>query len=133
MHTEHRGSCLCQAVRFKLVGEIEHFFLCHCAYCRKDTGSAHAANVFLSTATVEWLSGAEHVRCFDLPATRHRKCFCGVCGSALPHASGSMQVVPAGCLDTPLTLAADAHIFMGSRADWDHDLAAAPRFDTFPQ
>lgn len=132
MPTEHLGSCLCGTVRFKITGAFERFYLCHCSHCRKDTGSAHAANVFSSTARLEWLSGQEQVRTFNLPQTRHTKCFCAVCGSALPCALAKMLVVPAGSLDTPLAVAPDANIFMASRADWDGDLALAPGFDAFP-
>jgi len=55
---KHLGSCLCGEVRFEIVGNFERFFLCHCGRCRKDTGSAHAANLFSSTAKVHWLSAA---------------------------------------------------------------------------
>ena len=70
---KHAGSCLCGAVRFEVLGEFERFFLCHCGRCRKDTGSAHAANLFSSTATVTWLSGEAKVKTFRVPATRHEK------------------------------------------------------------
>jgi hypothetical protein len=39
MTTRHYGSCLCGAVRFEVEGSFECFFLCHCSFCRKDTGS----------------------------------------------------------------------------------------------
>ncbi|MBS0431410.1 MAG: GFA family protein [Proteobacteria bacterium] len=132
MHTQHHGSCLCGAVRFEVEGAFERFYLCHCSHCRKDTGSAHAANLFSSTARLVWLSGQEHVRTFNLAQTRHTRCFCSICGSALPFASSNMLVVPAGSLDSELAIAADANIFTASRAAWDHGLAAAPGFEAFP-
>jgi hypothetical protein len=132
MQTEHLGSCLCGAVHFKVTGAFERFYLCHCSQCRKDTGSAHGANLFSLTAQLVWLSGQEQVRTFNLPRTRHTRSFCSVCGSALPHASEKMLVVPAGSLDTQLAITADGNIFMASRATWDHDLAQAPGFEAFP-
>jgi hypothetical protein len=132
MQTEHLGSCLCGAVRFEVDGVFEHFYLCHCSRCRKDTGSAHAANYFSSTARLVWLSGQEQVRIFNFPQTRHTKCFCSVCGSALPYASSKLLVVPAGSLDTQPSVAPDANIFVASRAAWDRNLALAPSFDAFP-
>ncbi len=48
MSGHHTGSCLCGAVRFRIEGEFERFYLCHCSHCRKDTGSAHAAGQFLA-------------------------------------------------------------------------------------
>ena len=84
MTNRYLGSCLCSEVRFSVDGEFESFYLCHCAYCRKDTGSAHAANLFSTTATLKWISGEDKVTQFDLPGTRHNHSFCSRCGSALP-------------------------------------------------
>ena len=132
MQRESLGSCLCGAVRFRVEGAFEHFYLCHCSNCRKDSGSAHAANLFSSTATLTWLSGREQVRTFNLPQTRHARSFCAICGSALPLATPEFLVVPAGSLDTELAVVPDANIFTASRAAWDHDLALAPDFAAFP-
>lgn len=131
----HSGSCLCGTVTFKVEGDFETFFLCHCAHCRKDTGSAHAANLFSSTARLTWLSGADNVTTFTLPGTRHRKAFCKDCGSALPNRQmdGALIVVPAGSLTTPLDMKPAAHIFTASRADWDNRLEDVQEFETFPE
>src|SRR3984885_6959493 len=71
----HLGSCLCGAVRFEVEGGFQRFYLCHCGHCRKDSGSAHAANLFASGANLRWVTGKDQVRCFTLPSTRHSKCF----------------------------------------------------------
>ena len=128
------GSCLCGAVRFQIVGKFENFFLCHCRRCRKDTGSAHAANLFSTTATVEWLSGHDLARTFLLPGTRHRKCFCTECGSALPCADDDtgLLVVPAGSLDDAAGIRPEAHICGDSRADWDNALENVPTIAGLP-
>ena len=134
MSEKHFGSCLCGQVRFEVEGDFESFFLCHCEYCRKDTGSAHAANLFSSTASLTWVSGRDQVREFNLPSTRHAKSFCSVCGAALPgqQAGGSLLAVPAGSLDSDVPVRPSAHIFVGSRAGWDADLQTLPSFDKFP-
>ena len=132
MGGRHAGSCLCGAVRFTLDGGFERFFLCHCTHCRKDTGSAHAANLFSTTARLEWVCGQERLSSFQLAGTRHARCFCSLCGSAMPLVAEGMVVVPAGCLDTELAQVPDAHIFMASRACWERDLAGIAVFDAFP-
>lgn len=134
MNDQATGSCLCGAVRFRVHGAFEHFFLCYCSRCRKGSGSAHAANLFASDATVEWLSGEEKVRVFELPGTRHAKCFCSDCGSALPRASAGegLVVVPAGSLDTPLKIRPDARISYASRADWVDELDCVETIDGLP-
>jgi hypothetical protein len=134
MSNRRLGSCLCGEVRFEIVGDFEGFFLCHCGRCRKDTGSAHAANLFSSTARINWLSGRANVKTFRVPATRHEKSFCSECGSALPRVqmNGALLVVPAGSLDSALETRADAHIFVASSANWDRRLEEIPKFDELP-
>jgi hypothetical protein len=134
MSDKYSGSCLCGDVRFEIAGEFERFYLCHCEYCRKDTGSAHAANLFSSTAALTWLSGADKVSQFNLPATRHSKCFCRTCGSALPmtQMNGELLVVPAGSLNSEVLIRPNAHIFVSSRAGWDDSLEKVPTIDRFP-
>ena len=134
MTANHQGACLCGAVRFEIVGEFESFYLCHCSRCRKDTGSAHAANLFSTSAKLEWLAGRDHVKTFRLDGTRHQKSFCEACGSALPGAqmNGALLVVPAGCLDTTVSISPTAHICCSDQADWEARLAGAERFDGLP-
>lgn len=134
MNSKYAGSCLCGETRFEIAGEFEQFFLCHCEYCRKDTGSAHAANLFSTTATLQWVAGKENATLFNLSSTRHSRCFCSVCGSALPHLQmgGQLLIVPAGSLDSEITIKPNAHIFVASRAGWDQGLERVPMLERFP-
>ena len=134
MSTKHSGSCLCGQVRFEVEGAFESFFLCHCEYCQKDTGSAHAANLFSSQARLLWISGEHNVRTFDLPSTRHSKSFCATCGSALPklQMNGALLAVPAGSLDSDVSIRPTAHIFVASKANWDDGLERVPRVERLP-
>ena len=126
------GSCLCGEVRFEVAGDFDNFFLCHCRYCRKDTGSAHASNLFSTSASLKWCSGESQVTLYRLPSTRHAKAFCSRCGSAVPQIDGKLLVVPAGSLDTPISIQPDAHLFIANRAEWDNKLEAAPVFAGLP-
>ncbi|MCO6383005.1 aldehyde-activating protein [Oceanicola sp. 502str15] len=128
------GQCLCGTVTFDISGDLQGFFLCHCSRCRKDTGSAHAANLFFASARLNWPSGEEHIRHFRLSGSRHAKCFCTKCGSALPfeQAEDDVVVVPAGSLDGPIGMKPSARICFSSRADWDDDLAALEKIDGLP-
>ncbi|MBC3767088.1 GFA family protein [Neptunicella marina] len=131
---KYHGSCLCQSVKYCVTGKFEQFYLCHCQYCQKDTGSAHAANLFSSSARLEWLEGKDKVTQFHLPASRHARAFCQQCGSALPFENHdlSLLVVPAGSLDQPVDIKPTAHLFTQSQAGWEQNLAATERFKTFP-
>ncbi len=128
------GACQCGAVRFQISGTFESFFLCHCGRCRKDTGSAHGANLFSSTATITWLSGHDNIKTYRVPASRHRKCFCSECGSALPRdqVDNGLLIVPAGSLDSAIGIRPQAHICFASRAEWDAHLEDVPKLDGLP-
>ena len=131
----HRGSCLCGQVKFEIEGEFEHFFLCHCEHCRKDTGSAHAANLFSSSAKLKWISGGDIARIFDYKSSGHIKSFCPECGSALPNLQmgGNLLVVPAGSLDSDVPNRPDGHIFCSHRANWDDRLEEVKCFEKLPE
>lgn len=134
MEEQVSGKCLCGAVVFRISGGFECFFLCHCTRCRKDSGSAHSANLFSSSAMVAWVSGEENIKKFMLSGTQHVKCFCMNCGSALPfyQETDGALVVPAGSLDDPVRIRPNAHIFFSSRAHWDDDLLSLKRIDGLP-
>lgn len=134
MSMKRSGLCQCGKVNFEVVGEFESFFLCHCKYCQKDTGSAFAANLFSTKSTIKWLHGKELIRTFNIPNTRHVKSFCGNCGSALPSIQdeGKLLVVPAGCLEEAIDLRPNAHLFTDSKAAWEDNLDSLPEFAGLP-
>ena len=127
-----KGSCLCGAVKFEVEGDFDRFFLCHCSYCRKDTGSAHAANLFTKSALLTWLSGNDLVQTYLHPGTRHIRSFCSICSALPTQVEGGAVVLPAGCLDEPSPLSPSAHLYLASKADWDDELSEVPGFDGLP-
>ncbi len=132
--TDYFGSCLCGTAKFEVQGEFDSFYLCHCRYCQKDTGSAHSANLFSQSAKLTWLAGADAVTTYTLPGTRHNKSFCKVCGSALPGIQvADFLVVPAGCLDSEVSISPTAHIFTASKAGWEKALVELPEFKGLPE
>jgi len=131
---KYLGSCLCGEVTYEIEGDFENFYLCHCKRCRKDTGSAHAANLFSSTAKLRWLSGQERTRTFNFQSEGHIKSFCTNCGSALPNIQmdGKLLVVPAGSLDSDISIRPQGHIYYASKANWDTELEKLPKFEELP-
>lgn len=131
---KHTGSCLCGQVNFEVIGSFSSFFLCHCQRCQKDTGSAHAANLFSETAQLNWLTGEDQVTVYTLPATRHTRSFCSRCGSAVPtqQANGALLAVPAGSLNSEINIEPSGHIFMNSQAQWEPKLKTAYTYGTLP-
>ncbi|MDD0853618.1 GFA family protein [Halobacteriovorax sp. GB3] len=129
------GSCLCGDIKFEVTEKFLSFYLCHCKYCQKDTGSAHAANLFTKHTALKWLSGEESVRKYQVPSSRHAKSFCQNCGSAVATIQEEEQllVVPAGSLDGPVEIRPNAHLFISSKANWDDQLHQIESFDKFPE
>jgi hypothetical protein len=131
---KYLGSCLCGEVTFEIEGDFEKFYLCHCERCRKDTGSAHAANLFSSTAKLRWLSGQEKAKTFNFRSEGHIKCFCTNCGSALPNIQmdGKLLVVPAGSIDSDIVMQPQGHIYYANKANWDNEPEKVPKFEELP-
>jgi hypothetical protein len=138
MHSNNKakkqvGACLCGQVNYEIEGGFDLFLFCHCSHCRKGTGTIHGANLISHVAKLNWLSGKENTKIYNLEGTRHTKCFCQNCGSALPYMYGDkMLVLPAGSIEFEPPIAPTAHIFYQSRAKWEDSLAEVPKFDQFP-
>jgi hypothetical protein len=134
MANKHLGSCLCGGVKYELLGDFQSFFLCHCSRCQKDTGSAHAANLFAKASTLTWLQGESDVQNYQHPNSMHAKSFCQKCGSALPTIAESINsiVVPAGSLDSLISIEPTAQIFVSSCANWSRNLGNVPNYEELP-
>jgi hypothetical protein len=136
MSSEFRGSCLCGVVSFEITGTPFDFFHCHCARCRKASGTGHASNILLKPDSAKWVSGEENVGGFKVPdAKRFRTLFCSTCGSPLPKVAPDMSfaVIPAGTLDSEPPLQPTARIFCDSRADWSCDSGDIPNWSEYPE
>ena len=116
-----RGSCVCGAVRFEIDAPFLGFQYCHCSRCRKQSGSAHSANLFVPVAQLRWTEGQGHVRRFELPDAKYWcTAFCDRCGSTLPWLTktGKAYVVGAGALDDDIESRPGMSIFFASKAPW---------------
>ncbi|WP_370292505.1 GFA family protein [Thalassolituus sp.] len=130
----HEGSCLCGSVAYEVAGSFKAFYLCHCSRCQKDSGSAHAANLFAPGARLTWIKGAEGVTTYRHEGTLHTRSFCQSCGSAMPVEMSEINalVVPAGSLNTKVPIAATARIYMADAAHWVSAIQATPEFPALP-
>jgi len=130
-----KGSCFCKNVSYEITGNMGVFQYCHCSRCRKVTGSAHAANLFVAPEDFKWLSGEESVGRYDPPETKYfATSFCKNCGSSLPWLSKSGQVViiPAGSLDGDPGIRPTQNIFCGSRSAWYTAASSLPEYVDMP-
>ena len=116
-----KGSCLCGGVTFEITPPIIFFQYCHCSRCRKATGTAHGANIFVMAARLAWTAGEELVRRWEMPDAEYFCTgWCATCGSALPWATrnGKYFLVPAGALDDDPGARPTRNAHWASRGAW---------------
>lgn len=130
-----QGSCLCGDVAYEVTGPPLRFYYCHCSRCRHARSAAHAANIFYKAEGFHWRRGEAAVQDFPLPGAEHfAVAFCRRCGGAVPRVAVEHGVVsvPAGSLDNDPGIHAGAHIFVDSKAPWDHITDSIPQFAERP-
>ena len=127
------GGCLCGAVRYEYDGEIGPANYCHCADCRRCTGSAFNIGVRVAARQFRLVKGTP--RGFTKTGdsgnalTRH---FCPECGSPLYTSSPrhpEFFYLKAGCLDDPAVVHPTHQNWTRSRVPW---VAIGPELPEFP-
>ena len=115
-----RGSCLCGRVRYELRGSPLGMYYCHCATCRKATGSAFATNVIARADDLTIVAGADALAAFESSPRKHRH-FCSTCGSPIySRGEKTWDVVSIRCgtLDDDPGLRPAVHAYVASQAPW---------------
>jgi hypothetical protein len=104
------GGCLCGAVRYTVRGRPLHVGVCHCADCRKESGSVFTVYAQWPLAAFE-LTG-------DL-ASYDGRSFCARCGSRLLCLHETDVEIRAGSLDdAPTMLEPLEEIWVRRREHW---------------
>lgn len=126
------GGCFCDQVAYEITAPLRSARSCHCSRCRKvfsGTGSAYAE---IEPASFKWVKGESRLVCYQ-SAPGWALCFCGSCGSTLCGTlNGEVHGVTLGCVDGDPNVEIEMHIFVGSRAPWDHIGGTAPQFQESP-
>ena len=114
------GGCLCQGVRYKLVGECREVINCFCKQCQKTSGHHFATTrvnldqfELTSDTTLDWYEASDIAR----------RGFCNRCGSSLfwqRNGTDTMSVT-AGTIDHPTFLKTTSNIFVEDKSDY-HDI-----------
>lgn len=118
----YRGGCLCGKVRYELTEFEAKIAHCHCSMCRKFHGAAFASFGSVKQKNFCWVQGANELAAYQAPNGTVRR-FCKHCGSSLTFAPSVDAVeiieITLGSLDSDLERLPDAHIYIGSKANWD--------------
>ena len=122
--TVRTGGCLCGAVRYTIRGDPVHVGRCHCADCRKESGSAFSVYAQWPVDACE-ISGEI--------SSYHGRGFCARCGSRLlnPAEPGDTHIeIRIGSLDdAPFGLTPEAEIWVKRREPWLAPVEGATQHD----
>jgi hypothetical protein len=119
--SEVQGGCFCNTIRYRVTGPLQHARSCHCSRCRKAFSGAGSAYAELApSATFEWVSGRDRLTVHETQPG-WAMAFCSHCGSTLcgMH-EGEVHGLTLGCIDGDPGVEIEMHIFVGSKASWDH-------------
>ena len=125
------GSCLCEGVRFRLDGELGPVRYCHCNRCRRATGTAFSANAPVLSKDFQFIAGEELIAEYEMSPGVFRA-FCSSCGSALfVRAAGTPKLLRLriGTLRGEVDVEPEAHVWVGSKANWFEITDRLPQFD----
>lgn len=117
------GGCTCGKVRYRLTGRPLIVHACHCTWCQRETGTAHALNALYEADRVEHLEAEpELILTPSASGKGQRIARCPVCKVAVwsnyAGAGEAMRFVRVGTMDDPGQCPPDIHIFTSSRQPW---------------
>jgi hypothetical protein len=116
------GGCPCGAIRYEIEVYPLLLYACHCTNCQRQTGSAFAMNMPVSTEAFRILQGTPKAwRRLSPSGVEVASWFCGDCGGRLYGKRASRPAatnVRAGTLDDTSWLEPAAHIFRRSAQKW---------------
>jgi hypothetical protein len=113
----YEGGCRCGAVRYRVSGEPFKAGLCHCAECRKETGSPFL--YFADWPIDQFLAEGEY-------KTYQGRSFCSQCGSTLFHLSEDHVEIALGSLDeAPVAFVPQVEGWIKRREPWLVTVAGA--------
>ena len=126
------GGCFCGQIRYQIDQPLGPGRSCHCSRCRKvfsGTGSAYAEVV---PSSFSWIAGADLLTSYETTPGWGMG-FCKRCGSTLCGLhEGRVHGVTLGSVDGDPGVQIEMHIFVGSKAPWDHIGGSAPQYAEFP-
>ena len=126
------GGCFCGRVRYLISAPLKSARCCHCSRCRKAFSGAGSAYAEVEAGSFAWSAGESSIVRYE-SSPGWGLCFCGACGSTLCGTQGDeVHGVALGCVDGDPCVEIGMHIFVGSRAPWDHIGGKAPQFESGP-
>lgn len=112
------GQCRCGAVAYEVCDEFVYAANCHCADCRKATGSAFKPFAGIEREKLRIVRGGDHLMTVGEPhACDCRCCLCGAFLYSVVRDGAFVHVLMGSLVDDP-SIRPSEHIFVGSKASW---------------
>jgi hypothetical protein len=123
------GKCFCGAVAYTVADTFLYAACCHCADCRRTTGSAFKPFAGIERDKLVLTQGRDKL--MIVGDARGNDTHCKMCGSLLYSVvrDGTYVHVAMGTLVDAPTIRPDKHIFVGSKAAWFTIAGGLPQFD----
>jgi hypothetical protein len=99
------GGCTCRQVRYRLVGRPLIVYACHCRWCQRETGTAHALNALYEADRVVHTAGEPELVWTPSASGKGQKIArCPTCRIAIwsnyPQAGPAVRFVRVGTMDS---------------------------------
>jgi hypothetical protein len=126
------GGCFCGQVRYQITAPLVNARSCHCSRCRKAFSGAGSAYAEVAPGSFTWTRGQDHLTHYESQPGWGLS-FCRTCGTTLcgTH-DGDVHGVTLGSVDGDPGVQIGMHLFVGSKAPWDHIGGTAPQFPRQP-
>jgi len=125
-----KGECFCGSAKYEIDGRLKNARSCHCSRCRKAFSSASSAFAEIADSSkFRWTKGEDKVQQYESEKGWGLG-FCKVCGSTLCGLyHGNVMGIKLGTIDGDPGIEIERHIFVGSKAPWDHIGGLAQQFE----
>jgi hypothetical protein len=133
----HEGGCLCEAVRYRVTGEPDGAWVCHCTLCKKRTGSALGTAAYFDESAVQIKSAV--LKTYEYRSDESNRWlkleFCSNCGTTVSWTAElfpSSRGIAVGTFDDPNWITPRVHFWTRSAMHWMAFPAAVGLFETIP-
>jgi hypothetical protein len=123
MEANMEGGCTCGQIRYRLIGTPLIVHACHCHWCQRETGTAHALNALYEADRVVHTAGEPEIVLTPSASGKGQKIArCPTCRVAVwsnyPQAGAAIRFIRVGTLDNPELCPPDIHIYTSSKLPW---------------
>lgn len=112
------GQRLCGDITYTLNGEFLYLYHCHCAECRRFSGSSHATNTMIHATDLQISDSNNKLTVFALSeGARH---FCSSCGAPIYSTAdgGEIAALHCGSISNPPNKALEGNQWTSEKCPW---------------